>query len=88
MVYNVFSKNSSGSGARIEIISNLQLAEELQEPIAWKFEKWKVYSTFKDNILGDNLADMQLICKFNKGFTFFTFYRYLWYIWMSCSLER
>ena len=34
MVYNVFSEISSGSGARIEIISNLQLAEELQEPIA------------------------------------------------------
>ena len=32
-----------------------------------KFEKRKVYSSFKDNIWGVDLADMQLISKYNKG---------------------
>ena len=33
-------------------------------------KKKKVYSGFKDNILGADLADMQLISKSNKGFRF------------------
>ena len=33
-------------------------------------KKRKVYSGFKDNIWGADLADMQLKCKFNKGFRF------------------
>ena len=32
-----------------------------------KFKKRKVYSSFKDNIWGVDLADMQLISKYNKG---------------------
>ena len=31
------------------------------------FKKRKVYSGFRDNIWGADLADMQLISKFNKG---------------------
>ena len=49
---------------------NDQLAEELDKPIIRKFKKRKVYSTFKDSIWGTDLADMQLISKFNKGFRF------------------
>ena len=49
---------------------NEQLAEELHKPIIRKFKKRKVYSAFKDNIWGADLADMQLINKFNKGFRF------------------
>ena len=37
---------------------NQQLAEELHKPIIRKFEKRKVYLTFKDNIWGVDLADM------------------------------
>ena len=48
----------------------LRLAEELHNPIIRKFKKTKVYSGFKDNIWGADLADMQLIGKFNKGFRF------------------
>ena len=33
-------------------------------------KKRAVYSGFKDNIWGADLADMQLISKFNKGFRF------------------
>ena len=45
-----------------------QLAEELHKPSIRKFKKRIVYSRFKDNIWGADLADMQLISKFNKGF--------------------
>ena len=35
-----------------------------------KFKKRTVYSSFKDNIWGADLADMQLISKFNKRIRF------------------
>ena len=47
-----------------------QLAEELHKSIIRKFKKRKVYPAFQDSILGADLADMQLISKFNKGFRF------------------
>ena len=40
--------------------------KELHEPIIKKFEKKKVYLPFIDNISSADLADMQLISKFNK----------------------
>ena len=46
---------------------NQQLANELYKPVIRKFLKRKVYSSFKDNIWGVDLADMQLISKYNKG---------------------
>ena len=46
------------------------LEEELQKPIIRKFEKRKVYRSFKDNTWGTDLADIQLISKFKKGFHF------------------
>ena len=49
-------------------ISNKELAEELHKPIIKKFEKRKAHSCFLDNICGADLADMQLISKFEKGF--------------------
>ena len=45
-----------------------------------------MYSTLKDNIWDADLADMQLIGKFNKGFRFFflcvidIFSKYAWFI--------
>ena len=47
-----------------------ELAEELHKPITRKFNKRKVQSPFINNIWGADLADMQLISKFNKGFRF------------------
>ena len=71
MVDKFFDKKSKGSGiANNKIKQNLQLAEELHKPIIRKFKKRKVYSGFRDNIWGADLADMQLISKFNKGFRF------------------
>ena len=77
MVYKVFDKRSSlfknkssrGSGINkensVNYSPNKELANELHEPIIRKFKE-KVYSSFKDNIWGVDLADMQLISKYNK----------------------
>ena len=46
-------------------MSSKELAEELHKPIIRKLKKRKVYSSFMDNIWVADLADMQLICKFN-----------------------
>ena len=66
MVYKFFDKKSSGSGvAAIE--PNYQLANELHRQIIRKFKRRKVYSFFKDNNWGVDLADMQSLSKYNKG---------------------
>ena len=65
MVYKFFDKKSSGSGIANE--PNYQLANELHKPIIRKFKKRKVYSSFRDNIWGVDLADMQSLSKYNKG---------------------
>ena len=60
MVYKFLDKKSSGSGvAAIE--PNYQLANELHRQIIRKFKRGKVYSSFRDNIFGADLADMQSI---------------------------
>ena len=69
MVYKFFDKKTMGSGA-VEPNESLKLADELNKPIIRKFNKRKVYSSFKDNIWGVDLADMQLLSKFNKGIRF------------------
>ena len=61
------------------------MAEELHKPIVKNFLKRTVYSSFKDNIWGDDLADMQLISKFNKGTRFLlcvidVFSKYAWVV--------
>ena len=68
MVYTFFDKkSSSGSGVAN---NKMQLAEELDKPIIRNFKKRSVYSGFKDNIWGCDLAHMQLISKFNKRIRF------------------
>ena len=64
MVYKIFDKKSKGSG--IKFMPNQQLANELYKTIIKKFEKRKVYSSFKDNIWVVDLANMQLISQYNK----------------------
>ena len=51
-------------------MQNEQLAEELHKPIIKKLKKRRVFSSFKDNIWGADLADMQLISKFKRGIRF------------------
>ena len=86
MVYKfLIKKTSVGSGIKNENISNKELAGELHKPTIRKFKKRKVYSFIIDNIWGTSLADMQLLSKFNKGFTFLLcvidiFSKYTWII--------
>ena len=84
MVYTFFNKKSAGSGVNMHA-NNEKLAEELDKPIIKFFLKRTVCSRFKDNIWGADLADIQLIGKFNKGFRFFlcvidVFSKYAWVI--------
>ena len=69
MAYKFFDKKSAGGGVNTHA-NNGKLAEELHKPFIKIFLKRTVYSGFKDNIQGADLADMQLIGKFNKGFSF------------------
>ena len=83
MVYNFFSKKSSGGGVANE--PNYQLANEIHKPIIKKFKKRKVYSSFRDNIWGIDLADMQLLSKYNKGIKYLLcaidlFRKYAWVV--------
>ena len=65
MVYKFFDKKSNGSGTANE--PNYQLANELHKSVIKKFKKRKVFSSFRDNIWGVGLADMQSLSKYNKG---------------------
>ena len=55
-----------GSGINTIKSSSSILADELHKPIKF-FKKRKVYSQFKDNIWGVDLADMQSLSRKNKG---------------------
>ena len=39
---------------------NQKLADEFHEPIIRKFKKRNVYCSFKDNVSGVDLADMEI----------------------------
>ena len=74
MVYKFFDskvaspdKKSLGSGTNTIKSSSSILADELHKPIIKKIEKRKVYSQFKDNIWGVDLAEMQSLSRKNKG---------------------
>ena len=85
MFYKFFDRTSAGAGVNISFEFNEKLAKELHKPVNRKFNKRKVYSEFRDNIWGADLADMQLISKFNKEFRFLlcvinTFSKYAWVV--------
>ena len=80
MVYKFFDKKSTAEPSSLERMgsgfkklknttkpSSSILAEERHKPIIRKFNKRKVYSQFKDNIWGVDLADMQSLSRKNKG---------------------
>ena len=84
VVYKFFDKKSQGSGVASNK-ENIHLADELHKPIIRKFKKRKVYYSFRDNIWGVDLADMQSLIKFNKGFRFllcviYIFSKYAWIV--------
>ena len=77
MVYKFFDKKSTAEPSSLErsslertgkgFKSSSVLADELHKPMIKKFDKRKVYSQFKDNIWGVDLADMQSLTRKNKG---------------------
>ena len=81
MVYSFFDQKSSGSGITEP---NYQLADEIHKPIIRKLKE-KVYSSFRDNIWGVDLADMQSLSKYNKGIKYLLcaidlFSKYAWVV--------
>ena len=71
---------------------NQQLVNELHKPIIKKIKRRKVYSSFKYNIWGADLADMQLISKFNKEIRFLLcvidiFIKYVWVISLKDKVQ-
>ena len=89
MVYKIFDKKSASlnklSGSGIVNEPNYQLANELYKPIIQKFKTRKVYSYFRDNIWGVDLADMQSLSKYNKGIKYLMcaidlFSKYVWVV--------
>ena len=75
MVYKFFDKKSTAGPSSLErlgsgIASSSILADELHTPIIKTFNKRNVYSQFKDNIWGVDLADMQSLSRKNKGFKY------------------
>ena len=75
MVYNFFDTktsgdNTSGSTVKMKLISNQELAKECYQPIFKRFEKRKKHPSLMVNIWGSDLADVELISKFNKGIVF------------------
>ena len=84
MVYKFFDKTSKGSGITTNEF-NYQLGNELHKPVIKKLKKRKVYSSFKDNIWGVDLADMQSLSKLKKGLKYLLcaidlFSKYAWVI--------
>ena len=85
MVYKFFDKKSTGSGFKklnnrtkpssLERSSSI-LADELHKSIIKKIDKRKVYSQFKDNIWGVDLADMQSLSRKKKGIKY-----------LSCAID-
>ena len=83
VVYKFFDKKSCGS--RVVNEPNYRLGNELHKPIIKKFKKRKVYSSFRDNIWGVDLADMQSLSKYNKGIKYLLcaidlFSKYAWVV--------
>ena len=72
MAYKFFNERTKGSGIESGngFPENKKLAEEIHKPIIKNFKRRKVYSSFKDNISGVDLADIQLKSKYNKGITY------------------
>ena len=82
--YKFFDKKSSGSGVVVSK-PNYQLANELHIQIIRKSKKIKFYSSFRENIWGVDLADMQSLNKYNKGIKYLLwaidlFNKYAWFV--------
>ena len=84
MVYKLLDKTHllEQSKKKLSLIKNWK---RLHKSIIKNFEKTKLHSLFMDNICSADLADMQLISKFNKEIRFLLcvidiFSKYAWVI--------
>lgn len=68
MAYKVFNRKARQKGTRSS--ENQELASELDRPMSRKFERHKLYWSYRDDIWGADLEDLQLINKYNKRVTF------------------
>ena len=57
---------TAGGAIKSEVMFEQQLPEESHQPIIRKRDKYKVYSSFKNNTYGADIADIQLISKYNN----------------------
>ena len=64
MVCKFFDKKSAASD--VNSVPNYQLANELHKHIIRNFKRRTVYSSFRDNTWGVDLADIQSLSKYNK----------------------
>ena len=83
IVYKFFDKKYSESGIATE--PNYQLENKLHIQIIKKFKRRKVYSSFRDNIWGADLVDMQSLSKYKKGIKYLScavdlFSKYAWVV--------
>ena len=95
MVYKFFNESTKRPGINLQAnsLNNEVLVEELHKPIIKNFKRTKVYSSFKDNIWGVDLTDLQLISKYNKGIRYILcvvdlFSRYAWVIPLKNKKEE
>ena len=89
-VYMFFDKTSSSidktSASGVAATEpNYQLANELYKQIIRIFQKRRVYSSFRDDICGVDLADIQSLRKYYKGIKYlvcaiYLFCKYAWVV--------
>ena len=91
MVYKFFDKKASERGVTTSLANksatepNYQLGNELHRKIMRKFKKQNVHSSFRDNIWGADLPDMQSLSKINEGIKYLLcainlFSKYAWVV--------
>ena len=81
-------KSAAGGVVKNEIISNKESLKELHKRIIRKLKEKKNAFIFYEQYLGADLADIQLIKKFNKIFGFLLCiidisYKFSWVIWVG-----
>ena len=67
----MFDIKSPDNAVKSKTMTNHKLAKERHKPFIRKFEKQNAHSSSKNNSWGADLADIQLISKFNKGIRFY-----------------
>ena len=91
-------KSAASGVVKNEIISNKESEKELHKRIIRKLKEKKSAFIFYEQYLGADLADIQLIKKFDKIFRLLLclidinfFYKFSWVIWVKavkCTIDQ